>query len=224
MAAEQKPTLFKDRITKSDYKALVAKLTRAVEAGDDALKLLLFGASEPDLYENHGSYVFGQHNHCGGLKGYSFTEKRLCKCLYYFNGEYRRPAECEKCDFQERYYLAGQYRIADYEVPAYYYAPGVGEIDLVLTDSESGVSYAAEAKPDQGNDETLLRMVAEILTYTLGYPAEMYQKAIIFFSGTPQQEEYDRAEPDMRALLKKAGITVFRFKNRGSQKYEICRL
>lgn len=224
MAAEQKPTLFKDRITKSDYKALVAKLTRAVEAGDDALKLLLFGSEELDRYENHGSYEFGQHNHCGGLKGSSYTEKRLCKCLYYFNGEYRRQAECEKCDFRERYCLTGQYRITDYEVPAYYYAPGVGEIDLVLTDSESGISYAAEAKPDQGNDETLLRMVAEILTYTLGYPAEKYQKAIIFFGGTPQQEEYDRAEPDMRSLLKKAGITVFRFKKRGPQQYEICRL
>lgn len=224
METKQKSVLFKDRITKSDYKALVAEVTRAVEAGDDALKLLLFGSEEPDLYRKHGNYQPGQHNRCGGLKGSAFTEKRLCKCLYYHNGQYRRPEECDKCDFQERFDLIGQYEITDYEVPACYYAPGVGEIDLVLTDRESGVSYAAEAKPDRGNDETLLRMTAEIMTYTLGHPSEKYQKAIIFFEGTAQQEEYDRAEPDMRALLKKAGITVFRFKKSGDQQYKICKL
>ena len=224
MAAKEKSVLFKDHITKSDYAALVAELTRAVEAGGDTLKSLLFGSVEPDLYSKHGSYQPGQHDRCGGLIGDSFTEKRLCKCLYYRNGKYHRPAECEKCDFQERFDLIGRYKIADYEVPAHYYAPGVGEIDLVLTDDEDGVPYAAEAKPDRGNDETLLRMVSEILTYTLGYPAEKYQKAIIFFEGTAQEAEYDRADPAMRALLKKAGITVFRFEKRDAHIYEICRL
>ena len=224
MAAKEKSDLFKDRITKSDYAALVADLTRAVEAGGGTLKSLLFGAKEPALYGDHGSYEFGQHNRCGGLKGDSFTEKRLCKCLYYRNGEYHHPAECEKCDFQERFDLTGRYKIVDYEVPAYYYAPGVGEIDLVLADSEGGVPYAAEVKPDRRNNETLLRMVSEILTYTLGYPAEKYQKAIIFFEGTAQAVEYDRADPAMRTLLKKADITVFRFEKRGAHTYEICKL
>lgn len=216
--------LFKDRITKSDYTALVAELIQAVEAGGDTLKLLLFGPKEPDFYTDHGSYKFGQHNRCGGLRGNSFTEKRLCKCLYYRNGEYHRPAECEKCDFQDRFDLVGRYRIVDYEVPAHYYALGVGGIDLIFTDSDGGGPYAAEAKPYRGNAETLLRMAAEILTYTFGYPTEKHQKAIIFFEGTAQDAEYDRADPAMRILLKKAGITVFRFEKRDAHTYEICKL
>lgn len=224
MAAKEKSDLFKDRITKSDYPALMAELTQAVMAGGDALKSLLFGHNEPDLYERHGRYQAGQHDHCGGFESDTYTEKRLCKCLYFRNGKYHLPAECERCDFQERYDLIGRYKIADYEVPAYYYGPGVGKIDLILSDSEGSILYAAEAKPNLGNDETLLRMVAEIMTYTLGYPADKYQKAIIFFEGTAQDMEYDRADPTMRALLNSACITVFRFEKRGAHTYEICKL
>ena len=72
--------LFKDNIKKSQYSALINKLRKAVEEGEETLKLLLFGMLNPDLYSKHGDYKEGQHNKCNGLKEDTFTEKRLCKC------------------------------------------------------------------------------------------------------------------------------------------------
>lgn len=220
MVAQSNIVLFKDRITKSDYPALIAELSQAIDEGEGSLKRLLFGSDDPDVYTNHGSYQLGDHNRCGGLKGEQFTEKRLCKCLYYHNGKYRRSAECASCDFQEWYDLTGPYQIEDYEVPAHYYARGVGEIDLVLKAGET--LYATEVKPYKGNDETLLRMVAEIMTYTLG--EAKYQKAIAFFENSPQAKEYEWISPALQALLKKADITVLCFEKRGKHTYEICKL
>lgn len=220
MVTQSNTALFKDRITKSDYPALIAELGRAIDEGEDSLKRLLFGSDDPDVYTDHGTYQLGDHNHCGGLTGDKFREDRLCKCLYFYNGKYRCPTECASCDFQERYDLIGRYQIEDYEVPAYYYARGVGEIDLVLKAGKT--LYATEVKPYKGNDETLLRMVAEIMTYTLG--EAKYRKAIAFFENTPQAKEYERISPTLQALLNKADITVFCFKKRDKHTYEICKL
>lgn len=222
--------LFKDSITLTDYDVLIQELTAAVEAGTSTLTKLLFGTETPDLYSNHGKYHRERHNRCAGL-AYSekrnFTEKRLCKCLYYTNGDFQKA--CDKCGFQNRYEIVGDYDIVDYEVPAFYYGDGIGEIDLII--SKDNICYATEVKPYKGNNETLLRMIAEIMTYTEGYPAGIYKKAIAFFEKnrddgkkTKQQEEYEASDPAIFALLKKADITVFRFEEVSEKVYRICKL
>lgn len=211
--------LFKDTINKTDEAALARKLIDAMEAGEDALKKLLLGTGEPDAYAVHGSYREGGHARCGGLASEAFTEKRLCKCLYYRNSEH--PKACDKCDFQDRYDIVGGYRITDHEVPAFYYEKGIGKIDLIISDG--GKDYAAEVKPYKGNDETLLRMIAEIMTYTLGYPEGKYERAMAFFEDTPQEKEYQTLMPEIKTLLQKARVTVFCFKKEGNGAYRICK-
>ena len=67
-------------------------------------------------------------------------------------------------------------------------------------------------------------MIAEIVTYTIGYPAGKYVKAIAFFEGTTQNDEFEKAAPEIKELLEKANITVFRFEKTGEKAYKICRL
>ena len=181
---------------------------------------LLLGTTEPEKYSAHGAYQEGGHNYCGGLNN-TFTEPGLCKCLYYRNSE-QYPKECEKCAFSYRYDIEGIYRITDYEVPAFYYVKGVGEIDLIISDGEK--CYATEVKASKKNDDTLLQMIAQIMTYTIGYPAGKYEKAIAFFEGTKQYDEFQDQIPEIEELLQKAGITVFCFRLEGTGKYRICRL
>ena len=109
--------LFKERITKTHYSSLILNLYVALDDGSEALKRLLFGNTTLDTYEKHGTYAEGQHTNCAGLSGTSYTEKRLCKCLYYYNSA--NSKKCESCQFANRYKVSGNYLIEDYEVPAY---------------------------------------------------------------------------------------------------------
>ena len=97
-------------------------------------------------------------------------------------------------------------------MPAYYDGDGIGEIDLLL--EGDGKIYATEVKPPQGNSECILRMIAEILTYTLDSDKD-YRKAIAFFENTPQSKEYSALTPKVKELLTKASITVFQFSKSG---------
>ena len=214
--------LFKEKKKKKEYTVLVKELLNAIDMGEDVLKKFLLGCENPALYSSHGTYQEEGHDHCGGLKGNRFTEKRFCKCLYYRNGKYYNSEECRECDFADRFDITGNYRITDYEVPAYFYGKGIGEIDLIISDGKT--QYATELKPYKGNEETLLRMIAEIMTYTIGYPTGKYIKAIAFFEGTKQAAEFEEAVPEIKELLTKANITVFRFEKTGEKAYKICRL
>lgn len=218
---DEKKELFKARINKTDRAVLARELIDAIDVGENALMMLLLGTDKPEEYAAHGKYQEGAHNYCDGLVKDTFTEKRLCKCLYYRNRT-QYPKECEKCDFPDRYDIAGSYQITDYEVPAYYYGEGIGEIDLIISDGQK--SYATEVKPYKGNKETLLKMIAEIMTYTIGYPMGKYEKAIAFFEGTKQHDEFLNLIPELEELIQKAGITVFCFKQEAAGKYSICKL
>ena len=227
MAAKKNTELSKDRITKSSRKEMTKELITAINTGNEAVHKLLFGSTDIDEYSNHGKYKKGMHEYCSKLSGDSFTEKRLCRCMYYKNSNHE--TECELCGYRERFKVTGDYQIIDYEVPAFYYGDGIGEIDLVISD---GVDcYATEVKPYKNNKETLLRMIAEIMTYTDGYTEGVYKKAIAFFekncddgSFTSQQREYDEKELETSELIKKADITVFRFEIAGENEFRICRL
>lgn len=223
--------LFKERARiKSDCPKLAEKLKEALEQGETASRKLLLGSVEPPKY--HGSYKLGDHRKkdCDGVTGQGDREDQLCKCLFFYNlhgmdQHCRVLAERKHCVRSERFAVTGPYKIYDYQVPGYYNGDGVGEIDLVLTDGKA--MYATEVKPpektdDRENSETLLRMVAEILTYALD--TEGYQKAIAFFENTPQDDEYSALSPALEYILKKAEITVFRFEKRKGNTYEICKL
>ena len=184
MSKKPNQHLFKERITRTGYDAQILALSNAIADGTEALKKLLLGTEAPDTYEGHGNYELGQHDNCEGFTSSRPTEKRFCKCLFFLNGGSTK--QCGKCKYHERFVLVGnEYRIKDYEVPSFYYGDGIGEIDLVI--QEGNVLYATEVKPYKGNSETLLRMVAEIMTYTLGYPNGKYKKAIAFLRRTVKQ-------------------------------------
>ena len=230
MTTKRNTHLFKERITLSDYDKLADELCTAIDEGEEALKVLLLGTAEPELYADKGNFQDGQHDRCNGLAlaKRNFTEKRICKCLYYFNSGHAK--KCGKCSFPNRYRISGTYTIADYEVPACYYGSGIGEIDLVIAGDE--VLYATEVKPpkdefdpqDPCNQESILRMISEIMTYTLGYEPGKYKKAIAFFEDTKQAEEYAHMTPAVKKLIEKADITVFRFEKAGPKEYKICKL
>lgn len=253
--------LFKDTITKKEptYTKKIQDLLTALDSGDAAVKMLLLGTDTPKRYK--GKYKRKQPadkirpNDCPCIKNGSCSikktaratwEKAFFRCLFYWNRQNSCKYEPHDIEKEMPCHLIGDYRIVDYEVPAFFSGKGIGKIDLIL--EGKGALYAAEAKPYRQNGaESLLRMVAEILTYTLGDPApgetEVYKRAILFFEKTPaakdqkekltpQQEEYDEAKKNnspIMTLIQKAEITVFHLKDAtddssGKKTYQICRL
>lgn len=205
---EKETIRFKDRIRKA-YSENQAKEILQVLDDSEKLRELLLGTAKYWPYA--GDYVVGNHTECKGTATEKPTEKRICMCLYYRNSNYTKP--CDTCKYQQgRCCIEGNYRIKDYEVPAHYDGEGIGEIDLLIEGPE-GV-YATEVKPPQGNSECILRMIAEILTYTLDSD-KGYRKAIAFFENTSQSKEYSELTPNVKELLVKASITVFRFAKSG---------
>jgi hypothetical protein len=163
MTKETEGIRFKDRIRKAYSEEQAEQILQVLDDGEQ-LKDLLMGTVDCKPYA--GIYKVGDHKECKGTTTSTKTEKRLCRCLYYWNSDHTK--HCDTCKYQQgRCGIEGIYRIKDYEVPAYYDGDGIGEIDLLIEGPE-GV-YATEVKPPQGNSECILRMIAEILTYTLGY-------------------------------------------------------
>lgn len=109
------------------------------------------------------------------------TEKRLCRCMYYFNTE--KDKTCATCKIKTKWKNVGRIAVTEYEYPTKYVLDNVGGIDLLFDDV-----YAVEVKP-QNSDETLARMFAEILTYTIDYD---YKPAICFFEDSKQMNDYKR--------------------------------
>lgn len=50
------------------------------------------------------------------------------------------------------------------------------------------------------------------------------RKGNLFFEETKQNAEFEKAIPEIKELLAKADITVFRFEKTGEKAYKICRL
>lgn len=228
--------LFKERTGEESYASFLALLR-----GDrTTCELELLGTANPTPFSGNPKRSF-----CTGLgpeqKESDGKEKRVCKCLYYYNKD---PRNCDReqnknCDYllrKRRYRIQpGEYSIRDYEIPPYSGVTGVGEVDLIL-EGPGGTLYATEIKPPKDNSESLLRMIAEIVTYTLcGFKYEdkktgehiKTKRAIAFFEGSDQAKEYDQHKDneDLRALLKEAEISVFCFQEiEGEKAYRICKL
>lgn len=232
--------LFKERCCEKNHETMLSLMDELDEAleqrkrgNDKPLKRLLYGIDDPTQYEGHPN-----HTVCEGFEGESkeSREARICKCLFFKNAaDPTLVRHCQGCAFYGKFdlELRGEYQVAEYQIPAYYSIGGIGAIDLILQKkSDPANLYAVEIKPPEHNQESLLRMIAEILTYTLGFPDRKYNKAIAFFQGSYQYRRYfeqRKAYQDVRKridrILKDEEISVFCFeKVEGEKAYKICKL
>lgn len=144
-----------------------------------------------------------RHEKCSGVSGAGrVTEKRICRCMFY----YGKSDVCGSCALQKKWRNAGSIKVADYEVPTTHVLLEVGGIDLILDDQ-----YAVEVKP-KNSRETIVRMMAEILTYVQDIEKE-YKPAICFFEGSKQMDDYRKlmndGNRDFLYLLNVVKIKVF---------------
>ena len=228
--------LIKDNVNHETY----ASLLTLWDADEATREKNFLGVTNPTLFGDDFT-----HDLCDGLDPEEkpskdearYKEKRICKCLYFYT---KNPDNCTnhpECDYiqrgkRRRISRRSEYTIVDYEVPPYKddRIEHVGEVDLILQGPD-GI-YATEIKPPKGNPETLRRMIAEIITYTLGgftYKGETPHRAIAFFGDSRQARAYkrDKNKSELKALLKEADITVFCFQEieeEGEKVYTICKL
>lgn len=150
------------------------------------------------------------HDECdmNDRKSSRLTEKRICRCMYYFGKDVDK---CNKCPLKKKYKnIQKRFAVIDYEVPMEFVTEECGGIDILIEDKKSNEKYAVEIKP-KDSSETLVRMIAEIFTYTSNCENK-YKRAIAFFSGSQQEKDYFnkkyRQNEDFNYLLDQ--ITVFR--------------
>ena len=151
------------------------------------------------------------HSTCTMLESNSqerVTEKRLCRCWNYFN---KPKNTCEQCGFQFKRKNVGSIEIIDYEVPTVFSMEQLGGIDWLL--KKENDTIAAEVKPPNSS-ETIVRMIAEILTYTIG---TSYIPAICFFKtdmhGNPSKQYVDyikvKDSDAFKSIQLNTGLAVF---------------
>lgn len=177
-------TIFKDNESinhRSEIKEQMRELANIVKRAEQSsdmkqtLRNLLI-----NKLESKGEHT-PNHNGCTGcLDSGRLTEKRLCRCMYYFNAG--KDKACDVCKIEKKWKNIGSITVTEYEYPTKYVLDKVGGIDLIFDNT-----YAVEVKP-QNSSETLVRMFAEILTYTTDYD---YKPAICFFEGSKQMKDYE---------------------------------
>ena len=156
-----------------------------------------------------------KHLECDGIKpgkdgkiSTRRTEKRICRCMFYYGKD---EEKCSACPLEEKYVLSdtSKYKIIDAEMPTIYKIEKCGGIDLVLEDSTS--TYAVEVKPYYST-ESIIRMIAEIYTYTIEPDFKDMVKSIAFFEDSSQHNYYDKykTDPLFKQLFDK--VTVFLIK------------
>ena len=137
------------------------------------------------------------------------TEKRICHCWNYYNKNCHAD-KCANCGFEFKRTNAGKIKICDFEVPTDFSMENLGGIDWLLDDN--GKTLATEVKPPE-SDETIVRMVAEILTYNIKKP---YIPAICFFKATQkgvltkQCQDYLKYKDnkDFQAIKNRTGLRI----------------
>ncbi|SFR69684.1 hypothetical protein [[Clostridium] aminophilum] len=158
---------------------------------DMLLKKLLIGEVSDTDKRHHE-----KHDLCSGCKSDSETEKRICRCMYYYD---KNPSICEGCNLPRRWKNIGDIEVTEYEIPTEQVMEGIGGMDLILDGK-----YAAEIKKPYSK-ETLVRMLAEILTYTIG---SKYKPAIALFEGSYQWESFKKhsGEDSLAEILKHVAV------------------
>jgi hypothetical protein len=119
------------------------------------------------------------HEICAQCKTDRITEKRICRCMNYYD-ENANICDEEHCKLKLKWKNVGDITVSDYEKPTEYVMEKVGGMDLILDEH-----YAVEVKP-YDSEETLSRMFAEILTYTIDGE---YEPGIAMFKYNHEKEE-----------------------------------
>lgn len=170
------------------------------------------------------------HDGCSGCESDTMTEKRICRCMYYYM---KKPEKCKECKLKEKWNNVGTIEVIDYERPTEYVLKNVGGMDLIVKDREQ--KYAVEVKP-RNSKETLARMFAEILTYTIEMDEEVEEKnikpAICFFEGSEQMKQYMKlkSENNVHLELIEKHVKVYYFKTKKNPvdsniiDFEICKI
>lgn len=198
---------FKDNPTINHRSAQDENFEKMLNAinGNNLKGFLIKG--EPDKSKPH----IPDHSKCDYSKTDSerITEKRICRCFYYYNSS-KKTDECDTCKFDYIKKNIGDIKITDYEVPSEFVVDGIGGIDWLLDDN--GTPLATEVKPHEST-ETLVRMIAEALTYTTN---TNYTPAICFFlknkygNDTKQMCDYEkyRNNPTFREIVNKTNLRI----------------
>ena len=153
------------------------------------------------------------HEKCGMTKNDSDTvyEKRICRCMFYYDDTNNN---CIECPLKKKYKnISKRYLLTDAEKPTQKVIKSCGGIDLVIVDKlDNNKEYAVEVKPDYSK-ETIVRMVAEIFTYTIEFPN--MEKSIAFFEGSRQDEDYKKyySNPEFKKMIDRVHIFKFVEKN-----------
>lgn len=213
--------MFKDKENinhrnKEDYAENLHKLAQAIRKGREAERKLLLGGSEItyDHSPDHSTCTYDSTK-----DSQRKTEKRLCRCIYFLNCpkvKDGQQAKCATCSYPYSAYIVnGGYVIQDYEVAAPYNEHN--GVDLLWT-APDGKTYAVEVKPADST-ETIIRMVAEILTYTLtvkdkdkiGEPAICFFKKNSKSRMSAQWREYLEWEgkEDFKTILSRVHVFYF---------------
>lgn len=145
------------------------------------------------------------HSHCNfsTVNPERVTEKRICRCWNFYNKP-DRDAKCSTCPFKFKKDNVGDIEIIDFEYPTKFNIAHVGGIDWLLKDGDE--IFDTEVKPPK-SDETIVRMLAEILTYTVDSD---YKPAICFFTDSKQHRDYKKYKDnsDFQYIIKQTGIRV----------------
>lgn len=177
--ADNNNDLFKDKDqigTKTYYIDIAEELYSRIQNGEDLESILV-----PNNAEKMDDREY-DHSVCNIIQTYTSTEreKRICHCMYGYNSN--AYSDCDNCAMKYIYKSKPNSKscVIDFEVPTRYEREKIGGVDIMLEyDSEK---YAVEVKPPN-SDESLTRMIAEILTYTHALPKKYNgaRPAIAFF-------------------------------------------
>lgn len=190
----------------------LAEIVKSTDPKTDARKKALLGFvpknGKPHV-PNHTMCDYDNEN-----DSVRITEKRICRCMHYFNcDDPAQRAKCEACKFPWKKRNVGRYGILDYEVPMPCAIDGVGGIDLLVWSVDDFVA-AVEVKPE-GSDESLARMISEIMTYCemADYEIQgtdvLMNPAICFFEGSKQHEDFEKLKDCDEFLEASAEVVVF---------------
>lgn len=209
MAKETKNELLKDKKSinhKSELKESlkdIADIMKHFRTSGENRKLLAesLGDKETMLLgkEEQSREHIPNHNGCESCASDTMTEKRICRCMKYYGNDMELCVGA--CKLQKKWKNIGNIQIIDYEVPTKYVVSRVGGIDLIINDA--GQHYAVEVKPPNSS-ETLARMFAEILTYTIKMNEELESKnikpAICFFEKKYNKESKKMEDTESEQL------------------------
>ncbi len=176
---------------------------------DDILNTKVLSDFLIDKDAKKGDELTPDHSSCDGFKNTprSGGEKQICHCMFYYNNNLPKKCDSTRCDLKP-WKNVGEISINEFEYPSKYDIPGIGGIDLVL--NYKNVVYGAEVKPPNSN-ETVSRMVSEILTYSVVDRLIEFEPAIAVFRNSNQYNtivELEKNEDDAWLEIKKH-ISVF---------------